>query len=221
MSIAEAFFRRSVPPLSVVILGATSFTTAGPATAQAPEETFDRAEAELRWAPTPVTIRSCRGVDCEPAGWLQTGDSIRVLSLENEWWAVIGDDGRTRGYVAASVVSRERPTSAGAGTGGGRSFTRTAPVEGEGFVVDPWYYLRERDRFWVRGLVRNTGEEAAGPLLQATLLDANGDTLETVEFWVASTENIPPGETHPFYRPVSEDAGVRSVRLRVLGRRAW
>lgn len=219
MSLSKAFSHPSVALLSAAFLAVTSLVMAGPATAQAPEDTFDRAEAELRWAPTPVTVRSCRGVDCEPAGWLQPGDSIRVSGLEDGWWAVLGGDGRTRGYVAAAVVSRERTASAG--TGGPRSSTRTAPVEGEGFVVDPWYYLREQDRFWIRGLVRNAGEEAAGPLLQATLLDADGDTLETVEFWVASTENIPPGETRPFYRAVSEDPGVRSVRLRVLGRRTW
>jgi hypothetical protein len=211
--------RRSIVPLSFVLVGAFSFVPAGPAAAQAAGEGPDRAEAELRWAPTPVTVRSCRGVDCEPAGWLQPGDSIRVWSLEDGWWAVLGGDGRARGYVAASVVSSERP--APARDRGARRSTRTAPVEGEGFVVDPWYYLRERDRFWVRGLVRNAGEEAAGPLLQATLLDAEGDTLETVEFWVASTENIPPGETRPFYRAVSGDPDVRGVHLRVLGRRVW
>lgn len=219
MSLSEAFSHPSVASLSAVFLAASCWIMAGPAAAQAPEETFDRAEAELRWAPTPVTVRSCRGVDCEPAGWLQPGDSIRVSSLEDGWWAVLGGDGRTRGYVAASVVSPERPASAGGG--GARSLTRTAPVEGEGFVVDPWYYLQERDRFWVRGQVRNAGDEAAAPLLQATLLGADGDTLETVEFWVSSTENIPPGETRPFYRAVSEDPDVRSVRLRVLGRTVW
>lgn len=220
MSISEArSSHRSVAPLSVAFLAASCWMVAGPAAAQAPEDTLDRARAELRWAPTPVTVRSCRGGDCEPAGWLQPGDSIRVASLQDGWWTVLGGDGRARGYVASSVVSRERPASAG--TGGARTFTRTATVEGEGFVVDPWYYLRERDHFWVRGVVRNAGEEAAGPLLQATLLDADGDTLETVEFWVASTENIPPGETRPFYRAVSENPDVRSVRLRVLGRRVW
>lgn len=219
MPLSEAISHPSVASLSAAFLAVTSLVIAVPAAAQAPEDTFDRAETELRWAPTPVTIRSCRGVDCEPAGWLQAGDSIRVAGLADGWWAVVGGDGRARGYVAASVVSRERPAAAGAG--GARSSTRTTPVEGQGFVVDPWYYLRERDQFWVRGLVRNAGDEAAGPLVQATLLDAEGDTLETVEFWVASTENIPPGETRPFYRAVSEDPAVRGVRLRVLGRRVW
>ncbi|MFW6192943.1 MAG: hypothetical protein ACOC83_05615, partial [Gemmatimonadota bacterium] len=91
MSNSEALSsRRSIVPLSLVLGAAFSFMPAGPAGAQAADEGPDRAEAELRWAPTPVTIRSCRGVDCEPAGWLQAGDSIRVTSLEDGWWAVLG-----------------------------------------------------------------------------------------------------------------------------------
>lgn len=210
-------FPRVATLLGLLLTG--SILAAGPVAAQTPEDPTTRSEAELRWAPTPVTVRACRGVDCDPVAWLEPGDSVRVRDLRNGWWAVVGERDGAGGYVASAVLTASPPGGtrrAGADTARGR-----AAVRGEGFVVTPWYYLRERGRFWVRGLVRNVGEDAAAPLLQATVLDERGEVVETVEFWVASDENIPPGETRPFYRALTEDPAARRVRLRILGRRVW
>lgn len=196
-----------------------SVVGAGPLVGQAQADSIARSDFQLRWAPTPVTVRACRGVDCDPVDWLEPGDSVRVGDLRNGWWAVVGEGDGAGGYVASSVLTESPP--GGTRTPGADTARGRAAVRGEGFVVAPWYYLRERGRFWARGLVRNVGEDAAAPLLQATVLDERGEVVETVEFWVASDENIPPGETRPFYRALTEDPAARRVRLRILGRRVW
>ena len=71
------------------------------------------------------------------------------------------------------------------------------------------------------GEVKNISSIPQGVELQATARDGNGGVVEVQEFWPASINNIPPGQTYPFTCYIGEQTNIKTVELRVIDTRQW
>jgi hypothetical protein len=71
------------------------------------------------------------------------------------------------------------------------------------------------------GEIRNNNAVAVGAEIECVARDSAGVLVDTVSFWPALAENIPPGSTKGFRYPVTKDTRMATIEVQVRRTQVW
>lgn len=83
-------------------------------------------------------------------------------------------------------------------------------------IID-WYTERNSiGTIWIYGELRNNCTHPTNVNLQILVRDENKKLIDSKDFWVAGSNNIPPGETWPIKTTITRKPNAKKFNIRII-----
>lgn len=79
----------------------------------------------------------------------------------------------------------------------------------------------EGGRLRLKGEIKNNGNIPGGPKIEVIARDANGELIDSKQFWPNSVTNIPPGGTCGIEHTITRDIRAKTYEVKVIDVDVW